>query len=547
MMLLTLLSACQGDAKEENTGSEESPSTAEESKDNKAEETEVDKSEEPAEPVVLKVSLFDRGTTFENGDTLQDNPMVDYINENFGKPNNITVEYVLIPRDQEVDKLNLLMASGDAPDIVFTYNSDLFYSYAMDGGLTELSGLIDEFGPNLKETLGVFGNYDGGTYAVTFFDQEAGLSGQFARYIRKDWLDKLELPLPQTKEEFYDAMVAFKEQDPGNVGKDKVVPFSLTAQSFSDEDWQQSSQHLNYSFVEKMTEEDFFTLPQIMYPGYKEGVRFMNRMYNDGLIDPEFALMDIGQQYEKIANGLVGTYAMNAGAKLYPNGPVDTMRTQHGGEFAIIEPFTNVDGVTAKRAWSPAGSMKIMIPVFSENAEAAVKYLNWLADDENRITVSYGIEGENWTEVDGAPLVDEDNKMNGASRDMSIVNGAWTYEDDALFYYSILRDSKTWLGNLKVETFKLAKQGTYLNPIFDRPLEMKAEYTPTLNAKYQELMIKSIMAAPGEFDSVYDGLQAEYMEIGGQIVMEEKIEAYKSMFENNGNKPLTSGNPLINY
>ena len=554
MLLLTLFSGCGEKAEEEKAGNQETASATEETDNEKAEETDKEKAEEPdkekaeepGEPTVLTVALFDRGQTYEDGYTLQDNPAVTWVNENFGKPNNIKVEYVLIPRDQEVDKLNLLMASGSAPDIIFTYNTDLFYSYAMDGGLTELTGLIDEFAPNLRKTIGTFGDYNGGTYAVTYFDEEAGLSGQFARYIRKDWLDKLELPMPQTKDEFYDALVAFKEQDPGNMGKDKVVPFGLVAQAFSDEDWQQNTQHLNYSFVEKMTEEDFFTLPQIMYPGYKEGVRFLNKMYNDGLIDPEFALLDFGQLYEKISNGLVGSYSFNAASKLYPGGPVDTMRTQFAGQYDIIEPFENADGITVKRAWSPAGGMKIMVPVFSENAEAAIKYIEWISLDENRLTLVHGIEGENWSVVDGAPKANEDNKMIGVGNDMSIVNPAWKYENDALMYYAILDANKSWLGNLKVDTYKLASQGgTYLNPIFDRPLEIKAEYTPTLNAKYQELMIKSIMATPAEFDSVYDGLQAEYMEIGGQLVMEEKIEAYQSMFQNNGNKPLTSGNPLI--
>lgn len=50
--------------------------------------------------------------------------------EKFGNPNNIKLEYVPVPRAQEVQKLNVLMASGgDAPDIVFTYDSNLVYNY----------------------------------------------------------------------------------------------------------------------------------------------------------------------------------------------------------------------------------------------------------------------------------------------------------------------------------------------------------------------------------------------------------------------------------
>jgi putative aldouronate transport system substrate-binding protein len=267
-------------------------------------------------------------------------------------------------------------------------------------------------------------------------------------------------------------------------------------------------------------------------------------MFNEGLIDPDFALMNFNQMYEKVAKGQIGTWAYNVNGKLNTGGPIDTMMRSFGAEVAVIEPFKNKEGITPKRGWSPAAGLYIMVPTSSKNVDAAIQYLNWMAVEENRKTITYGIKGVNWDEVDGAPVVKQDKPMIGANTDMSIFFPQWTYRDEAMEYAATISSDKTF-GNLKVETLKLNRQHVYINPIFDRPGTASTDLAPTLNSKYQAIMIQSIMAKPSEFDKVYDGLLQEYMNIGGTKVMEEKVVAYRDMKAKNGNKPLTSGNPLI--
>lgn len=100
----------------------------------------------------LKVEIFDRGNT-PQGYTITDSYLTRYAKENFGKPNDIDLTYVPVQRSEEVTKLNVLMASGgDVPDIVFTYDSGTFERYAEQGGLTDLTPLLNEYGPNLKNS-----------------------------------------------------------------------------------------------------------------------------------------------------------------------------------------------------------------------------------------------------------------------------------------------------------------------------------------------------------------------------------------------------------
>lgn len=166
--------------------------------------------------VTLKVEIFDRGNTPEPY-TITDSYLTRYIQDNFGTPNNIKMEFVPVPRSEEIKKLNVLMASGgDVPDIVFTYDTPTFNRYAEQGGLTELTDLINEHGPNLKAFLDEdamsYGQYMGKQFAVP---GKRAFLGKYSSFIRTDWLDKLGMDVPQTTEELYEVLKAFKEKDPG--------------------------------------------------------------------------------------------------------------------------------------------------------------------------------------------------------------------------------------------------------------------------------------------------------------------------------------------
>ena len=132
------------------------------------------------------------------GQSVTNNYLTNYVKENFTKKTNISVEYVPVPRAQEVEKLNVLMASGDSPDIVFTYDSNVIYNYVKQGGLTDIGALLDEYGSNLKSYLGkdtlAYGTFDGKQYAIP---GKRVYLGKYSSMVRQDWLDKLGIQTPK--------------------------------------------------------------------------------------------------------------------------------------------------------------------------------------------------------------------------------------------------------------------------------------------------------------------------------------------------------------
>ncbi|MFM9279668.1 extracellular solute-binding protein [Paenibacillus jiagnxiensis] len=485
----------------------------------------------------MRVEMFDRGNAPAGAGPVTDNFWTQWIQENFGDPNNIKMEFVPVPRNQEVDKLNVLIATGDAPDIVFTYSNNTVYSYAKDGGLTDLGPIIDEYGSNLKEFLGEevlkYGIINGVQYTIL---AKRPLQHMQASYIRKDWLDKLGLPVPTTTEQFYDTLKAFKEKDPGQVGS-KLIPYDFS-EIYSSAI--ASPATLISSFNDSVSEEDFYALspalntPELMRPGYKEGVRFVNQLNAEGLINSNFALDKDGKKFESdVANGYVGAFtALAAHPSLLGTGQVfDTLKQNvPGAEYVAMDPFTDKEGKTPKMMYDPIG-MHIMIPKSSKHAAEAVKYLDWMAQQDILFTLQNGIEGQHYTLENGYPkaiTTDEAKKTFYNNQDIAIISNG---KDFGSLEKNIEAAGYQFPGyeEIAMQPIRYALKDGYTYPYFNRPIDSEIKYGTTLISKATETVVKSIVASRDQFNSIYDAGVNEYLKLGGQAVMDERRAAYQDM------------------
>ncbi|WP_336743957.1 extracellular solute-binding protein [Paenibacillus sp. y28] len=483
-------------------------------------------------PITLKVEVFDRGNS-PSGVTVSNNPMTQWIQQSFGDPNNMKLEFTPVPRTQEVEKLNVMMASGDAPDIVFTYDANVVFNYVQQGGLADLGKLIDQHGPNLKSYLGEatlkYGQFDGVQYAIP---ARRVYLGKYSSMIRKDWLDKLGLPVPQTTDEVYKTLKAFKEKKPGG---DQTIPlgFFLGAASY---------EPLVWSFIKNTSEEEKYGSMMmlgsreypVLMPGHKDAFRFLNKLYNEGLVSPDFALdKDKKKMWQDIMTGKVGMYAEDAGDsyKTTPGVYPILEKNVQGAKLQPIDPYTNEEGKHAKPGYQPAG-MFIMVPKFSKNAEAAVKYLNWMAQKDVLTRLVYGEEGKNHKLVDGLPvLMDNDETKNLLYNpgDNAIISNDIDFgsEDKNLKAKSLVLPE-----NYRADAMVSYKNGLTdgAAPLrFPRPIQAEVKNGKALLDKYEQMLVKSMMAKPDSFDKTYDDALKDFMSSGGDAIQKERQEAYKSM------------------
>lgn len=481
-----------------------------------------------ADPVTLKIEVFDRANAPAGAGSANDNALTKKIQETFGTPNNITTEFVPVPRSQEVDKLNLMMASSTAPDIVFTYNKGLYQQYAIQGGLTDLSDLIagttDLKGyveANSPDLL-IDGKYYGVAAVRTVVDRHMS-------YIRTDWLEALGMSMPTTTDEWYEVMKAFKEKDPGKTGE--VIPFGMRASVYDDvAHW---SSLLIWSFV-TATEEERMVNPYLTLPGYKEGVKFVNKLFSEGLIDPEFALDQDDRDFNaNFVNGQIGFF-MSDTTKPYGE-MYDNLKTNvPTAKIAPVECFKNAAGEYAKPNY-PGYGLFIMVPKTSSEAAAAaaVKYLDWQSSAAGAQLMSWGEEGKNYTLVDGIPAVSTEQKaVNDVERfnsgDLRIMwNGAWTKSPDDLWKQIEAGDPK--YGKEVAIAQQMGLNGGFrdyqANPAFETVIESESKYGTSLDKIFVDGLIKVIMADPANFDAEYDALVSEYLSSGGQEIIDEKTAA----------------------
>ncbi|CAM4083493.1 extracellular solute-binding protein [Paenibacillus alkaliterrae] len=488
------------------------------------------------ERVTLKVEVFDRGNS-PVGSTITDNYLTNYIQENFGEPNNIDLEYVPVPRSEEVEKLNVLMASGsNVPDIVFTYDPNTFNRYAKQGGLTDVGPLLDEHAPNLKAFLGDevlgYGQYQGTQFAVP---AKRSNVGKYASFIRQDWLDKLNMPVPQTTEELYETLKAFKEKDPGATGG-QVIPMGMTIASAQYEP-------LLWSFIKPLTDEQKYTLTQqlgsndypTLLPGFKDALQFMNKLYNEGLISKDFGLdKDKKKLGEDVATGKVGFYSEDDINPFYENGSYDTLQKNVPGALLhSVDVFTNEEGKHAKPMYAPNG-LYIMIPKSSERAVEAIKYLEWMATGDNLFNLQNGIEGENYTMVDDIPVVVENPTEEALNRlynggDMIIISNGKQLGSMELNLKARAMQMPAKFKD-QVEAAQVIANTDVIPPVLmDRPIEAQTKYGTTLLDKFNEMIVKTTMAKPDQFESVYETMLKDYMASGGQAILDERTAVYKEM------------------
>lgn len=477
------------------------------------------------EQITLKVSVFDRGATGQT--PVDNNYWTDWIQKEFGDPRNIKLEWSVIPRMEEVDKLNILMASGDAGDICFTYTEGVITNFVQQGGLVELTDLIEQYGQNIKSYLGQdlldYGIFEGGQYAIPAKRVILATQGEF---IREDWLEKLGLSMPTTKEELYNVLVAFRDQNPGGV--ENVIPYALNNDLYYQE-------HIRLSFIKNLDERTLATVPDLMWDGYEDYVLFMNKLYNEGLLSPDFALdaSTTNLFWGDMSSGKGGAYTANYDHPIRVSPGILSALQAYEPEAKLtpLNCFESViDGKYYHDSYAPNGIFCV-VPVFSKHPEAAVMYLDWLTQQNTLTFLQNGEEGvHHELNEDGIPVlkdVQDERKFNSMQNiDYTLLTNGQQFADESML---VKAQALSYQGyaDLYPKMYEIATENMVVTRFhFDVVLPAYSQYNNALYEFQKELLTKSVMAKPEDCLTTFYQLRDQYMADGGQAVMEEKIAAW---------------------
>ncbi|MBD2843951.1 extracellular solute-binding protein [Paenibacillus sp. IB182496] len=205
-----------------------------------------------------------------------------------------------VPQNVYAERLNVTMASGDMPQVLMVDNP--FHTSILNGVRSgmfwELDGYLDEF-PNLQTfdpALTANLQIEGKTYVIPR-PRPLVRNGLI---IRKDWLDNVGMELPRTIDDFYELLVAFKDDDPDGNGQDDTYGMMLYEGSIPRDIFSWFGAPNNWKL------EDGAFVKDIETAEFREGLRFVRRLYKEGLINADFPVVVRNEARRDLYNDRVG-------------------------------------------------------------------------------------------------------------------------------------------------------------------------------------------------------------------------------------------------
>ncbi len=329
-----------------------------------------------------------------NGDV----PSMDLVQE-FEDKTNVRIEGDFIPGDQYQERKNLMLASGDLPDMFLVGLSDQdIITYGAQGYFVDLNDLVDTWAPNIQSLFDARPNYyassltpDGELFGLPRINEFIDRENADQSFINTTWLDQLGLAMPTTIQEFYQVLVAFRDNDMNGDGDpNDEIPFSFVyptpAKHFSIYSMFGSFGVLDHSSHHLMIQDgDVLFAP--MQPGYREALEFFNRLYAEGLIDAE-AFTQNRQQY--IAKGNAEEALYGVMMSWYPANATTIERAAN--DYEVMPPLEGPNGHRMWNRWPSTLFQKIntTITTANEYPEASMRWLDALYETETSIEMGYG-------------------------------------------------------------------------------------------------------------------------------------------------------------
>lgn len=497
----------------------------------------------------ISVEIYDRGN--DGGSTPEDNFYTDFIKEGMLRDHNVEVEFVPVGRWTEVDEINNLLAANTAPDICVTYSYPTIQTYANMGGVLDLAPHLEKNKDMLTNLWDLLKDeniyYDLDPEKGTLWALEARLyhNMRINTFVREDWLKKLNISEPTTIEEFESMLKAFRDNASTLLGKDadKMIPFSI---SF-DVGWRADNLMASL-FPDDMSEEEMyvngFDDRHLLFPGYKEGVRVLNKWYNDNLIWKDFYLYGKGDSTEDnlMKAGYVGAFIHNWDYP-YRNGDEGihaNLQKLVGPDaaFIAVDPFVNEAGKHAKFVGSTV-DRKVFFPSTNDEPLASLLYLDWISTLENRKFLQIGEEGATHeVQSDGsikliaAPSGDPKIMNSPNNIDYTITINGLDLGDANLNIKSIALGYGGVESRFVEKANATAKNDGKMTPAVHVG-EIKAEegMGAALPEKRDTFLNQSIRATPDKFDATFDAGLQDYLSSGGQAIIDERKTAYEKYYK----------------
>lgn len=325
--------------------------------------------------------------------------------QEIAKRKNVKLNLQSVPQSNYDDKKKTLIATNTLPDIMLVKQDDI-QNFADSGTFLDLTPYLDKM-PNLKKVISQQpeinkNKIDGKLYGFPLVANWQGVGGQLSM-IRTDVLDKLGLKKPTTYDELYQVMKKMKEANPdsypftaraanGLTGTENLInPISFAFGSgyttFNGTKVYYEPKDKTYKFGPAM-------------PEFKEAITWLNTLYKEKLLDPDYATATSQIWQEKLNSGKSFYFQDNNGFASTFN--INLQKKDPSAKFDMLDTMTTPSGAKRNLIYALGHlSESYVINAKVKNPEQVVQFMDWFYSQEGIEVTNFGIKGEDFTGDNG--------------------------------------------------------------------------------------------------------------------------------------------------
>ncbi|WP_158560822.1 extracellular solute-binding protein [Paenibacillus contaminans] len=428
---------------------------------------------------------------------------------------NIDLKIQWVPADNYTEKLNVLAASNSFPD-AFYLGGDLFSKWRDKGIFLDIKDELPNY-PNLTKHLSE------STYKVLnpkdkiFGIPHYGIEARDPLMIRKDWLDKLGLKVPDTLDEFYEVAKAFVNGDPdGNGQKDTIgITFGMTKTGslFNIE-------HVMGAFgLIAWKDANGSLVPlQAQTQEWKDFLTFMQKAYKEGVLDKDFAVNKSRDPWSKFEAGKTGITIANP-FEFYTDSVPLIKKTSPNAEFVQLNPPAGPTGLRGGIT-SSLSTAKIVLNAKTDKAKQKriMELFDYMLSDEGFDLIKHGIEGVHYKKNG-----DKFEKLEAFDKDRPYLISTWLIRRNDPLIQVRKWDDPTYTKTIQ-SIFEINEKFKRPNPATGLVSDTNTKIGPELSTKFGETVTKIIT---GELPvGAIDKAIADWNSGGGDKIVKEMNEEY---------------------
>lgn len=310
---------------------------------------------------------------------------------------NTHVDFTWVPDDNYEDKLSLTLASPDDMPMIISVSkmSAVIVGAAQAGAFWDLNDYMfdaDKY-PNLSQankSVNEGVTIDGKLIGV----YKARDIGRYGMGYRADWAEKLGIDAPTTIEDVYNMMYKFTYEDPDGNGVNDTYGLSLckyTGPFDIIQTW--------FGVGNQWVEQDGKLVPIFQTEEYLEALKWLKKMYDDGLVYEDWAVRDTATWRDTIKNGECGIFidVLDASRNCWDYFVNENVPS-------VVDPSVpasmNLIGSIEGKTLATTGYNGFFVITKAADTEeklaACLQYLDKMCSDEMMTLSSYGLEGIHW-------------------------------------------------------------------------------------------------------------------------------------------------------